>query len=79
MYNLGFDDAYISWINDGKLAWTMLAAGLAADQRTEIGPRPIAMEPMVRFHFPSCDCIVLTLLHTVPHHEARNVLEFRRG
>ena len=38
---------YISWISDGKLAWTLQQAGFAADSRVEIGPRPVPQEPMV--------------------------------
>lgn len=45
-YKPGFDNAYITWINDGKVAWTILSGGLAADKRVEIGPRPIPQEPM---------------------------------
>ena len=39
---------YITWINDNKTAWTMNAAGTAADTRVNIGPRPVPQEPMVR-------------------------------
>ncbi|KAF9527794.1 beta-glucan synthesis-associated [Crepidotus variabilis] len=45
-YQPGFDDAYISWVSDGKVAWTIKAGGLAADSRTEISARPIPQEPM---------------------------------
>ncbi|TFK37328.1 beta-glucan synthesis-associated protein [Crucibulum laeve] len=45
-YKPGFDNAYISWISNDKLAWTMLAAGMAADTRVEISARPIPQEPM---------------------------------
>lgn len=45
-YKPGFDDGYISWINDGKLAWTIRSGGLAKDDRVEIGARPIPQEPM---------------------------------
>jgi hypothetical protein len=38
---------YILWINDNKNAWTARAAGFAADDRVQIGPRPIPQEPMV--------------------------------
>lgn len=43
-----FDDAYITWINNGKPAWTHYARGLDTDTEAEIGPRPISQEPMVR-------------------------------
>ncbi|KAI0082265.1 beta-glucan synthesis-associated [Panus rudis PR-1116 ss-1] len=45
-YQPGFDDAYITWISSGKVAWTMKQAGMAADTRVEIGPRPVPQEPM---------------------------------
>ncbi|KAJ6567708.1 beta-glucan synthesis-associated [Mycena vulgaris] len=45
-YQPGYDDAYISWITDDKLAWTIKAAGLAADPQTEIAARPVPQEPM---------------------------------
>ncbi|KAJ6571989.1 glycoside hydrolase family 16 protein [Mycena capillaripes] len=45
-YKPGFDDAYISWISDNKIAWTIHAAGLAADPKTEIKARPVPQEPM---------------------------------
>ncbi|KZP14597.1 glycoside hydrolase family 16 protein [Athelia psychrophila] len=45
-YKPGFDDAYISWIANGALAWTINAAGVGADPATEISARPIPQEPM---------------------------------
>lgn len=45
-YKPGFDDAYITWINDAKVSWTVRQGGLAADPRVEIGPRPVPQEPM---------------------------------
>ncbi|KAK7694788.1 hypothetical protein QCA50_001976 [Cerrena zonata] len=45
-YKPGFEDAYISWIADGKVAWTMKQAGMAADTTVEIGPRPVPQEPL---------------------------------
>ncbi|THU80069.1 beta-glucan synthesis-associated [Dendrothele bispora CBS 962.96] len=45
-YKAGFDDAFISWINNDKVAWTIKGAGLAADDRVEIGARPVPQEPM---------------------------------
>ncbi|RDB28835.1 Beta-glucan synthesis-associated protein SKN1 [Hypsizygus marmoreus] len=45
-YKPGFDNAYISWISDGKLAWTLKQAGMAPDDRVEIAARPIPQEPM---------------------------------
>ncbi|PBL03078.1 glycoside hydrolase family 16 protein [Armillaria gallica] len=40
------DDAYITWVNDGKVAWTLNAAGVGADSDTEISARPVPGEPM---------------------------------
>jgi len=54
-----FDDAYITWINDGKQAWLLHAPGMGPDSATEISARPVPQEPMVRlkylysFTFPS--------------------------
>ncbi|PAV24064.1 beta-glucan synthesis-associated [Pyrrhoderma noxium] len=45
-YKPGFDDAYITWISDNKVAWTAKAGGFAADSRVEIHDRPIPQEPM---------------------------------
>ncbi|OJT09591.1 Beta-glucan synthesis-associated protein SKN1 [Trametes pubescens] len=45
-YKPGFDDAYITWISNGKVAWTLKQAGFAADTVVEIGPRPVPQEPM---------------------------------
>ncbi|KAI0698410.1 glycoside hydrolase family 16 protein [Cerioporus squamosus] len=45
-YKPGFDGAYISWISDNKLAWTLHQGGFVADPAVEIGPRPVPQEPM---------------------------------
>ncbi|KAK7462914.1 hypothetical protein VKT23_007494 [Stygiomarasmius scandens] len=45
-YKAGYDDAFISWINNDKTAWTLKAAGMAADDRVEISARPVPQEPM---------------------------------
>lgn len=45
---------YITWINNNQSAWTMKAAGVAADPRVNIGPRPVPQEPMVRVIFIAC-------------------------
>ncbi|PFH54812.1 glycoside hydrolase family 16 protein [Amanita thiersii Skay4041] len=37
---------YISWISDSKIAWTLFASGMAADDRVQIASRPIPQEPM---------------------------------
>jgi len=45
-YKPGFDDAYIAWISDGKLAWVLRQPGMAADSRVEISGRPVPQEPL---------------------------------
>ncbi|KAJ7768363.1 glycoside hydrolase family 16 protein [Mycena metata] len=45
-YKPGFDDAYIQWIADNKVSWTIHAAGLGPDPQTEIAARPVPQEPM---------------------------------
>ena len=46
-YKPGFDDAYIGWISNDKLAWQLNVAGMAADTAVEIAARPVPQEPMV--------------------------------
>jgi len=46
-YKPGYDDAYITWINDGKRSWTIRGHGMGPDTQTEISRRLFAMEPMV--------------------------------
>ncbi|KAG6820547.1 hypothetical protein H0H93_015432 [Arthromyces matolae] len=45
-YQPGFDGAYITWINNDKVAWTVLQAAVGPDSATEIGSRPVSQEPM---------------------------------
>ncbi|KAJ7511127.1 glycoside hydrolase family 16 protein [Mycena galericulata] len=45
-YKPGYADAYISWITDDKLAWTMNGNMVGADSVTEIGARQVPVEPM---------------------------------
>ncbi len=47
-YKPGFDDAYIQWVSSGQPSWSMLVQGVGANEQTEIGPRPVPQEPMVR-------------------------------
>jgi len=46
-YKPGFDDAYITWISNNKLAWTLYAGGMTGDSEAQISARPIPQEPMV--------------------------------
>jgi beta-glucanase (GH16 family) len=45
-YKPGFGDAYISWISDGKVSWTLNQPGMAADHAVEIDQRPVPVEPL---------------------------------
>ncbi|KAH9942349.1 glycoside hydrolase family 16 protein [Epithele typhae] len=45
-YKPGVDGAYIAWIADGSLAWTMEAAAVGPDAATEISQRVVPQEPM---------------------------------
>lgn len=39
-------DGYISWVSDGKKAWTYRGGGMAANAAAGVGPRPVPQEPM---------------------------------
>ncbi|KDQ64379.1 glycoside hydrolase family 16 protein [Jaapia argillacea MUCL 33604] len=45
-YKPGFDGAYITWVSDNKVAWTLNAAGMGADPTVQISARPVPQEPM---------------------------------
>ncbi|KAK7462987.1 hypothetical protein VKT23_007568 [Stygiomarasmius scandens] len=45
-YQPGFNDAYITWINNGKAAWTLKAEAVGANARTQISARPVPPEPL---------------------------------
>ncbi|KAJ7640711.1 beta-glucan synthesis-associated protein [Mycena polygramma] len=45
-YVPGYNDAYITWITDNKVSWTLNAAGLGADPLSQISARPITDEPL---------------------------------
>jgi hypothetical protein len=42
---------YITWISNNKIAWTLNAAGMAADPTVQISARPVSQEPMVSHCF----------------------------
>jgi len=44
-YQPGYN-GYISWITNSKVAWTLDASGVGADDLTQISARPIPQEPM---------------------------------
>lgn len=45
-YKPGYDDGYITWINNNNAAWTLKGPGVGADTRVEISARPVPQEPM---------------------------------
>ncbi|KAJ7062523.1 beta-glucan synthesis-associated [Mycena amicta] len=45
-YLPGYDDAYITWLTDNKVSWTLRASGVGPNALTDIGPRMITQEPM---------------------------------
>jgi len=45
-YVPGFDNAYITWVADNKVSWTLTAAAVGADPQTEVSARPVSQEPM---------------------------------
>jgi beta-glucanase (GH16 family) len=52
------ENGYITWMADGKKAWTLHADGLAANSGTEVGRRLIPEEPMsLVFNFGMSDSI----------------------
>lgn len=53
---------YISWVADGKMSWTINAAGLGPDPTVEISARPVPQEPMVVLLFTSAASTLLMLI-----------------
>ncbi|KAJ7445868.1 beta-glucan synthesis-associated [Mycena latifolia] len=45
-YVPGYENAYITWITNNQVTWTLNAAGVGADPLTEIAARPITDEPL---------------------------------
>ncbi|RXW14474.1 hypothetical protein EST38_g11385 [Candolleomyces aberdarensis] len=45
-YGASLEGMYVSWIADARLAWTLRAGGVAADDRVQISGRPVPQEPM---------------------------------
>lgn len=45
-YTPGFDDAYIAWISNNQVSWTLSAQGMVADPAVQISDRPVSQEPM---------------------------------
>ncbi|KAF9006595.1 glycoside hydrolase family 16 protein [Cyathus striatus] len=45
-YKPGYDNAYIAWVSDSKISWTINVAGVGPDPTVEISGRPIPQEPM---------------------------------
>ncbi|KAK0439544.1 glycoside hydrolase family 16 protein [Armillaria borealis] len=45
-YKPGYDGAYITWVSDDKIAWSLNAGAVGADSATEIAARQVPAEPM---------------------------------
>ncbi|KAL4081556.1 glycoside hydrolase family 16 protein [Scleroderma yunnanense] len=45
-YVPGFDNAYITWVSNNQVAWTLNVAGVGADSAVQISARPVPQEPM---------------------------------
>ncbi|KAJ7594668.1 beta-glucan synthesis-associated [Mycena floridula] len=45
-YQPGYDDSYITWINDNQIAWTLNPSAVGPDISVEISARPVPQEPM---------------------------------
>ncbi|KAJ6506804.1 glycoside hydrolase family 16 protein [Mycena sanguinolenta] len=45
-YVPGFDNSYITWITNNKVAWTLNVAAMGANADTQISARPITNEPL---------------------------------
>ncbi|KAJ7346342.1 beta-glucan synthesis-associated [Mycena albidolilacea] len=45
-YVPGYADAYITWISDNKVSWTLNGGGVGADEDSGIAARPITQEPL---------------------------------
>ncbi|KAF8165555.1 glycoside hydrolase family 16 protein [Crassisporium funariophilum] len=45
-YKPGYDDAYITWVSDNKISWTLNASGVGPDPAVEISARAVPQEPM---------------------------------
>ncbi|KAK2461638.1 hypothetical protein APHAL10511_006101 [Amanita phalloides] len=45
-YKPGFDNAYVTWISDSSVAWTLLSSGMGPNPVSQISARPIPQEPM---------------------------------
>jgi hypothetical protein len=39
-------DGYVTWVNNGKQAWTIRGAAMAANTAAEVSGRPVSEEPM---------------------------------
>lgn len=39
-------DGYVTWVNNGKQAWTIRGAAMAANTAAQVSGRPVSEEPM---------------------------------
>ncbi|KAF7291349.1 GH16 domain-containing protein [Mycena indigotica] len=45
-YIPGYDDAYITWVTDNKVSWTMRGGAVGKNELAQIGPREVTREPL---------------------------------
>jgi len=45
-YSPGVTDGYITWVSNGKKAWTVRAPALGPNADAEVGQRQVSVEPM---------------------------------
>jgi len=47
------DNGYITWVGQGREAWTLRSSGIGPNERVDVGQRLIPEEPMamVSYHF----------------------------
>ncbi|KAG6336598.1 hypothetical protein ID866_2507 [Astraeus odoratus] len=45
-YVPGFDSAYITWVSNNQVSWTLNVAGMGPDTAAQISARPVPQEPM---------------------------------
>ncbi|KAG2105113.1 beta-glucan synthesis-associated protein-domain-containing protein [Suillus discolor] len=57
-YVPGFENAYITWIANNEVAWTLNVAGMGPDPTVNVSARPIPQEPMY---------IIMNLAYTNPN------------
>ncbi|KAF5367017.1 hypothetical protein D9758_003867 [Tetrapyrgos nigripes] len=85
-YKPGFDDSYLAWMSNAKVAWKMKGTGMAPDNDVKIAARPVPQEPMIAnqscYMFSGVQHVTHAVykllpphLPTVPNHESRSLRE----